>query len=112
MHFSIIIKEVVVFDLGDLVDTRFFRNILGRRWFLLESISLASDFDLSGLLATLFSQEIGEINFDSGRWPGSQVIWAGFGLLFLKFNELLLDHFDLLLFTLHLNALLFFLSGR
>ena len=103
-------EEVIVTDLRNFIDTSLLRDILWRRWFRQENISLSLHSVLLRRLAALLSQEVGQIDFDTGGRPRSQVIRLRLRLRLLKFEQLLFNHLHLLLFSFHLNTLLLFLS--
>jgi hypothetical protein len=73
-------------------------------------VRLAFNLHFFSFIFTLLSQEVSQINFDSSRGSGSEIVRTGLRLLFLKIYELGLDHFHFLLFALQLNALFFFLG--
>ena len=70
------------------------------------------DVVLLGLLASLLGEEVGEVDLDARGRPRAQIVRLGLGFGFLKFEQLLFDHFHLLFLTLHLDTLLFLLRRR
>ena len=67
LYFSVIIKQVVVFNLGDFVNTRLLRNVARGRRFLIEIIGLALNFLFASLLPALFLQEVSKIDLNTRR---------------------------------------------
>ena len=113
LDFTIVIEKVVVFNLSDFIYTGLFGNVRRRRRSRHKIVRLA--FNLSFLRASrliLFSQEISEIDLNASGRTGSQVIRRDLVFGFLEFNKLALDHLDLFLFSLGLDAQLLFLHGR
>lgn len=55
LNLLIIVKEIIIFNLSDLIDTSFLWNVLRSWWFWLEIVSLQFHFCLSWLRFTLFS---------------------------------------------------------
>jgi hypothetical protein len=53
LHFTIVVEEVIVFDLGDLVDTCLLRDIRWGRWPREELISLGAAIILNGRFLAL-----------------------------------------------------------
>ena len=110
LHFPVVLKEVVVTDLGLFVDTCLFGNVL-RRWrFRQEFIRLGLYVALLWRGPALLGKEVGKVNFDAGRRPWAQVVRLDLRLRLLKFEQLLFDHLHLLFFAFHLDALLLLLS--
>lgn len=85
LHFSVVVKEVVVLDLSDFVDTRFLGNVLRSFRFGLENIRLGFHISFFWLSLTLFSKEVGKVDFDSSWWAWSQVVRLGLVFRLLKF---------------------------
>jgi hypothetical protein len=54
LNFNIIIKQVMIFDLSDLVNSSFLRDVFRSWWFRLEHICLQFHFCLIRLGFTLF----------------------------------------------------------
>ena len=109
LDLDIIIEKIVILDLGYLVYSRLFRNILWSWRFRLENVSLQFHFCLICLSFTLFCQKVGQVYLNPSRRAWSQVIWRGgvFGLF--KFHQLRFNHFNFLSFTLFLYTLVFLL---
>jgi hypothetical protein len=74
LDFSFIVKEVIVFNLSDFVDSSFLRDIRGCRRSRLKFISLNLAIDLFRLFLTLLSQIVSKINFNSGSGTRSKII--------------------------------------
>jgi hypothetical protein len=74
LDFSFIVKEIVVFNLSDFVDSSFLRDIRGCRRSRLKFISLNLAIDLFRLFFALLSQIVSKIDFDSGSGAGSKII--------------------------------------
>ena len=74
MDFSVVVKEIVIFNLSDFVDSSFLRDIRGCRRSRLKLISLNLAIDLFRLFLSLFSQIVGKVNFNSGSGTRSKVI--------------------------------------
>ena len=109
LYFYVVLEQVVVFDLGDLVDTGFLWDVLWSGGLRLEYISLQFHFSLLGFGTSLLSQEVSKVDFDAGRWTWSKIIWrCGIFRLF-EFYQLRFDHLDLFLFPLFFDSLLLFL---
>jgi len=85
LDFSVIVEEIVVFNLSDLINTGLLRDVLGRWRLRLEVVSLAFNFNFPRLLTSLFLQEISKVNFNSGWITRSQIVRAGLRLLFFEF---------------------------
>jgi hypothetical protein len=112
LHLAIVVKQVVVADLRDLVDSGLLGHVLGSLWLGDEVVGLSLDVLFLGLLTALFGQEVGQVDFDAGRGTWSEVIRVLLLLLLFEFNELVLDHLDLFALALGLDASLFLLRGR
>ena len=67
------------------------------------------DVVLFRLLTALLGQEVSQIDLDTRGWPGAQIVRLSLRFGFLKFEQLLFDHLDLLFLPLHFDALLFLL---
>lgn len=85
LHFSIIVKEVVVLDLGDLVNTGLLGHVLGRWRLGCEVVRLTLNFDFLGLFTPLLLQEVSEVDLNPGWITRSQVVRTGLGLLLFEF---------------------------
>tara|TARA_B110000285_G_C14492628_1_gene324642 strand:- start:168 stop:467 length:300 start_codon:yes stop_codon:yes gene_type:complete len=85
LDFSVIVKKVVVFNLGDLINTGLLRHVFGRWRLGLEVVSLAFNFNFIRLFTSLFLQKVSKINFNSSRIARPQVVRAGLRLLFFEF---------------------------
>jgi len=55
LHLDVVVKEVVVFDLGDLVNAGLLGDVFRSRWFRLENVSLNFNFRFVRLGIALFS---------------------------------------------------------
>ena len=55
LHLDVVVKEVIVFDLGDLVNAGLLGDVFRSRWFRLENVSLNFNFRLVRLGIALFS---------------------------------------------------------
>lgn len=111
LDFSVVVKQVVVFDLSVSINTSLLGHVLGSGRFRDERVSLSFYILNFSRLHPLFCQKVSQVNFNSSRRKRSKVvqILVSFLVLFVL-NESLFNHLDLLLFPLHLNALLFLLS--
>jgi len=71
LHLSVVIKKVIVFDLGDFVDTCFLRNVWRGGRFRNELIRLNLNIQFIRSLFTLLSEEISQVNLypSWGSWP-------------------------------------------
>ena len=67
LHLTIILKEVVVANLGLLVDASLLGHILGRWRFRHEFICLSLHVVLLGDIAALLCQEVSQVDLDA-RW--------------------------------------------
>jgi len=85
LHFSVIVKEVVVLDLGDLVNTGLLGHVLGRWRLGCEVVSLTLDFNFLGFFTPLLLQEVSEVDLNPGWITRSQVVRTGLGLLLFEF---------------------------
>lgn len=85
LHFSVIVKEVVVLDLGDLVNTGLLGHVLGRWRLGCEVVRLTLNFDFLGLFTPLLLQEVSEVDLNPGWITRSQVVRTGLGLLLFEF---------------------------
>ena len=112
LNLTIVLKKVIITDLGHLVNARLLWHVLGAWRFRKEFVGLDLDVVLLGLLAALLGEEVGKVNLDARGRPRAQIVRLGLRLGFLEFEQLLFDHFDLLFLTLHLDTLLFLLRRR
>lgn len=110
LYLDIVVKEIIVLNLGDLVDTRLLWDILWRFRFLLEFVCLQFHFCFLWLLLALLCQKVSEVDINAGRWSWSQVIWACRILRLLELHQLGFDHLYLLSLTLFLDPQLLFLG--
>jgi hypothetical protein len=112
LNFTIIVKQVVVLNLCDLVDSSFLRNVRrrGRPW--KEIIGLNFAINLLWLILALLSQVVGQVYLNSGSWAGSKVVRGYLIFRFFEFNELLLYHFKFALLCLRLIPKVLSLSRR
>ncbi len=104
LDLAIVVKQIIVFNLGDLIYSCLLRNVGRSGWARLKFICLNLTVNLLRLFFALFSQVIGQIYLDAGRGAWSQVVRRDLILRFLEFNELLLDHFELALLTLSFES--------
>jgi hypothetical protein len=74
LNFTVVIKEVVIFDLSHLVNTGFLWHILWRFGSWQEHIGLAFNVLIFGLCTALFGQKVAEIHLNACRWARDQVI--------------------------------------
>ena len=112
LNLTIVLKQVIIANLGHLVNARLLGHVF-RAWrFRKEFICLDLDVVLLGLLTSLLGEEVGEVDLDARGRPRAQIVGLGLGFGFLEFEQLLFDHFDLLFLTLHLDTLLFLLRRR
>lgn len=102
----------MVFDLGDLVDTRLLRDVFGRGRLRLENVRLNFDVSYFGLGLALFGQELSQVDLDACWWARPELIDRSRVLGLAELHQLRFDHFDLLLLALLLDALLLPLSRR
>ena len=111
LDLNIIIEEIVVFNLGYLVDSRLFWDVFWSWRFRLENVSLQFHFCFIWFGFALLSQKVGQVDLDPGRRSWSQIIRGGgiFGLF--KFHQLRFDHLNFLLLSLLFDPLLLFLGG-
>ena len=77
LYLYVVVKEVIVLDLGDLIDACLLWDVLGSGRFRLEFVCLQFHFCLLGLLLALLGQEVGEVDINTGRWSWSEVVWTG-----------------------------------
>ena len=110
LHLSVIFKQIVISNLGLLVNASFLRHILGRGRLGQEIVSLHFHGALLGSVAALLSQKVGEVNLDTSWGSWSQIVRLDLLLRLLKFEQLLFDHFNLLFLALHFDALLLLLG--
>ena len=110
LHFSFVLKEVVVANLSLLIDACLFGHVFGRGRFWEEFIRLCLHVVLFRGLAALLRQEVSKVDFDAGWGSWAQIVRLNLRLGLLKFEQLLFDHLDLLFFAFHLDALLFLLG--
>lgn len=80
----VIVKEIIVSDLGDFVDSCLFWHVLGSWGLWQEYVSLSLNSHFLRRCASLLSQEVRQINFDPRRGTGAQIV--GGCLLFLFFE--------------------------
>lgn len=66
LHLSVIVKQIIIPNLGGLVDACLLWHILGGGRLLQEVIGLALDVHLFRNGSVLLSQEQSEVNFDAG----------------------------------------------
>jgi len=113
LHFTIIIEQIIILNLSDLIDPRLLWDVRRGRRSLDKLVCLHLDLSLlRAARLVLLSQEVSEVDLDAGRRAGPQIIWGNLVLRLLELYELGLDHLNLLLFPLSLNAELLFLHGR
>jgi len=105
----VVVEQVVVLDLGDLVDSSLLWDVRRSGRFRLKLICLQFHFCFIRLCLALLSQEIGEIDLNACRRTWAKVIRTGGVLGLLELEQLRLDHLDLLFLALFLDALLFLL---
>ena len=110
LHLLVVVEQIIVLDLGDLIDTSLLWHILWSRWSWLENVSLQFHFCLCWLFLALLSQKVGEVDINSCRWSWAQVVGTCCILRLLKLEQLCFDHLDLFLLALLFDALLFLLG--
>jgi hypothetical protein len=93
LHFSIIIKEVIIFNLSGLVHTCLLRDIGRSRRARQELVGLYLAFDLFRLLLALLRKVLGQINLNAGGRARSEVVGRDLILRFLELDKLVLNHF-------------------
>ena len=83
LHFTIVVKEVIVLNLSYFVDASLLGHVLRsfRSW--QKHVSLTFNILFCGFLATLLRKEVSEININTCGWARSQVIRGR--LVFLAF---------------------------
>ena len=113
LDLTIVVKEIVIFNLSDFIDTGLFGNVWRSGWPRHKLISLALNLRFfRPARFVLLSQEVSEIDLNAGRRAGSEVVWRYLIFGFFELNKLGFDHFDLFLFPFGLNSQLLFLHGR
>ena len=83
LNLTVEIKQIVVLNLGWLVEASFLGDVPGFGWQVLELVCLALDVDLDGGCFVLFRQEVGQVHVDPGWGPDLEVIGRGLMLLLL-----------------------------
>jgi hypothetical protein len=111
LDFAVVIEEIVVLDLGDLIDTCFLGDILGRLRTGNEHVSLHFAFNLSRLCSALLSQEVCQVDINAGRGARSEVIRGWLMLLTFVGQKLGLDHLNFLSLLLLFDSEFVFLLG-
>ena len=86
LHLNVVVEQVIIFDLSDLINSCFLRDIFWCWGFRLENICLQFHFCFIRFSLALFGQEISEIHLYSCRWTWSQVVWTGSVLRLLEFH--------------------------
>jgi len=85
LYFAIIVKEIVITDLGDFVDSSLLWDVLWRRWFWQELVSLAFHINLLRNVTVLLRKEKSQVYINAGLWQRSQIVDACVGLLLFEF---------------------------
>jgi hypothetical protein len=111
LHFAVEVEQVVVLDLGYLVDARLLGHVLRGLGTRLKCVGLAFDILLYRLRLVLLGQEVGQVHFDAARGAGPEVVGRGLVFLLLVDQQLGLDHFDLLFFLLFFDSEIVLLLG-
>ena len=79
LNLTIVLKQVIIADLGHLVNARLLGHVL-RAWrFRKEFICLDLDIVFLGLLAPLLGEEVGEVDLDARGRPWAQIVRLGLG---------------------------------
>ena len=85
LDFFIIVKEIIVPNLCDFVDSCLFGHILGSRGFWQENVCLCLYSHLFRGCASLLSQEVGQINFNPCWGTRAQIVRRCLLLLLFEF---------------------------